>query len=132
MVKSDKKIDVVVAGHICFDVIPRFPKTGAKSFGELFVPGKLVNVGEVVTSTGGPVSNTGLGLHRLGAKVELMAKIGDDFFGKAILDKLKETFKGGRSPISAKKRADWSNPGGHACGPWRAEFVYARARASGY
>jgi len=49
------------------------------------------------------VSNTGLGLHRLGAKVELMAKIGDDFFGKAILDKLKETFKGGRSPISAKK-----------------------------
>ena len=88
---NDKKIDVVVAGHICFDVIPRFPKTGAKSFGELFVPGKLVNVGDVVTSTGGPVSNTGLGLHRLGAKVELMAKIGDDFLGKAILDKLKET-----------------------------------------
>ena len=104
MVKSDKKIDVVVAGHICFDVIPRFPKTGAKSFGELFVPGKLVNVGDVVTSTGGPVSNTGLGLHRLGAKVELMAKIGDDFFGKAIMDKLGETFsKGSGSPISAQK-----------------------------
>ena len=36
--------------------------------------------------TGGAVSNTGLGLKRLGADVVLMAKIGDDYFGNALKD----------------------------------------------
>jgi len=95
--KTDFTIDVVVAGHICFDVIPKFPKTGARTLGEIFIPGKLVNVEEVATSTGGPVSNTGLGLHKLGAKVELMGKVGDDFFGRAIMDRLREAL-GGQVP----------------------------------
>jgi sugar/nucleoside kinase (ribokinase family) len=35
-------------------------------------------------STGGAVSNTGLGLRRLGARVALMGKIGDDYFGRVV------------------------------------------------
>lgn len=49
------------------------------------VPGKLVNVGQAALATGGAVANTGLALHRLGVPVRLMGKVGDDFFGEAIL-----------------------------------------------
>ena len=85
-----KPFDVVVAGHICLDVIPRFRDTGAKTMGEIMVPGKLVNVDEAAISTGGPVSNTGLALIKLGIKTMLMGKIGNDFFGSGIRSRLKE------------------------------------------
>ncbi len=81
--------DVIVAGHICLDIIPTFP-SGPVSLGDLMVPGKLVDVGSALLSTGGPVPNTGLALHRLGVPVELMGKVGDDLFGRAILALLKE------------------------------------------
>jgi len=77
--------EVVVAGHICLDMIPTF-KGGASSLADLLVPGKLVNVGPLTTATGGPVSNVGLALHRLGFSVSLMGKVGDDVVGGAILD----------------------------------------------
>jgi len=74
---------IVVAGHVCLDVIPTFPnRTGD---GPDFRPGHLVHVGPAVRSTGGAVSNTGLALHRLGAPVRLIGKIGDDLFGEEIL-----------------------------------------------
>ncbi len=79
--------DALVFGHICLDLIPGFPPS-AKSFGELFVPGKLVNVENAVFCTGGAASNTGLALNRLGFKVGIGAKIGDDFFGKTVLELL--------------------------------------------
>ncbi|GIO15710.1 hypothetical protein J19TS2_52650 [Cohnella xylanilytica] len=83
--------DIVVAGHICLDVIPSI--AGAKpasGLGDLLVPGKLVEVGPAVLSTGGSVSNTGLSLHRLGFPVKLMGKVGDDPFGDLIRKKLRE------------------------------------------
>ena len=49
-----KELQVVVAGHICLDIIPAFKKTD-KKIDEIFVPGKLINVGSVNVSTGGPV-----------------------------------------------------------------------------
>ena len=76
---------VVVAGHICLDVIPTFTQR-ANRLDELIVPGKLVMVGPALMATGGAVSNTGLALHRLGAPARLMGKIGDDLFGHAILE----------------------------------------------
>jgi len=76
---------VVVAGHICLDIIPSFEPRHTPS-GALITPGKLVNVGPALLSTGGAVSNTGLALHRLGVSTSLMGKIGDDLFGGAILD----------------------------------------------
>lgn len=82
-------IDVVMAGHICLDIIPKIPDTGGKTMAELLQPGRLFVIEEAAISTGGPVSNTGLGLKRLGVNVALMSKTGDDIFGKIILDLLK-------------------------------------------
>lgn len=73
--------EVIVAGHICLDIIPNIYEKNE----ELLIPGKLVEVGQAVHSTGGVVANTGLALHRLGFRVKLMGKIGDDLFGHAIL-----------------------------------------------
>ncbi|HXF61957.1 MAG TPA: carbohydrate kinase family protein [Caldilineaceae bacterium] len=75
----------VVAGHICLDIIPTFDARQSPS-GPLLEPGKLIHVGPPTLATGGAVSNTGLALHRLGITTRLMGKIGDDLFGRAILD----------------------------------------------
>ncbi|KQX48807.1 carbohydrate kinase [Paenibacillus sp. Root444D2] len=81
--------EVIVAGHICLDIIPTI-RGGQIGLDELFVPGKLVDVGKAVISTGGAVSNTGIALHRLGSNVRLMGKVGNDLFGEAILSILGE------------------------------------------
>jgi len=86
---SSKRVQLVVAGHICLDIIPRF-EGGAAALEDVLVPGKLVNVGPAVVSTGGAVSNTGLALHRLGLPTRLMGKIGDDLLGHAILEVIRE------------------------------------------
>jgi sugar/nucleoside kinase (ribokinase family) len=83
-----KEARVVVAGHICLDVIPTFEARDS-GLDTLLIPGKLITVGPAVTSTGGAVSNTGLALHRLGIPTKLMGKVGDDIFGKTILDLLR-------------------------------------------
>jgi len=79
----------VVGGHICLDVIPTLydRQSGVDA---ILVPGKLIDIGPATLSTGGAVSNTGLALHRLGAPARLMGKIGDDRFGAAILDIVRE------------------------------------------
>jgi sugar/nucleoside kinase (ribokinase family) len=76
--------EVIVAGHICLDIFPTFAadETGEK----VLVPGKLVDVGPALLALGGAVANTGLALHRLGVATRLMGKVGDDLFGRAILD----------------------------------------------
>ncbi len=79
------RADVIVAGHVCLDVIPTLPES-CQSLATWLVPGGLVNVGPMTLSTGGAVSNTGLALHRLGVPVRLMGKVGDDTFGRATLD----------------------------------------------
>lgn len=82
--------DVIVAGHICLDVIPAFFNQN-KTMEELFVPGKLINMDKVKISTGGPVSNTGIAMSILGADVGLMGKTGDDMFGTVMLKELSKT-----------------------------------------
>lgn len=81
-------LDAVVAGHVCLDITPDIPP-GPKTLAELFRPGSLIHVGQVTVSTGGPVSNTGFPLRRLGMAVELMGKCGDDAFGRAIIELIK-------------------------------------------
>lgn len=81
-------IDIVVAGHICLDIIPPFPDTGAKEVTQLFVPGKLLKVESVVLGTGGAVSNTGIALSKLGLRVAYMATVGNDAFGRIIIDRM--------------------------------------------
>jgi sugar/nucleoside kinase (ribokinase family) len=79
------KADIIVAGHVCLDVIPTLPEN-CRDLATWLVPGGLVNVGPMTISTGGAVSNTGLAMHRLGVPVRLMGKVGDDTFGRATLD----------------------------------------------
>lgn len=74
---------IVVAGHVCLDVIPTFTPRADGTTPDMR-PGHLVHVGPAVRSTGGAVSNTGLALHRLGMPVRLIGKIGDDLFGEEI------------------------------------------------
>ncbi len=75
-----ERTEVIVAGHICLDIIPSLLGNSIQ-----FTPGRLIEAGKAVLSTGGPVSNTGLALHILGVKTKLMGKIGDDLFGQAVL-----------------------------------------------
>jgi sugar/nucleoside kinase (ribokinase family) len=80
---EEEKIEVVeavVAGHICLDVIPTL-----LSGPVVFAPGRVIEAGRAILATGGPVSNTGLALHKLGITTRLMGKVGDDLFGQAIL-----------------------------------------------
>jgi sugar/nucleoside kinase (ribokinase family) len=70
-------------------MIPEFPRAES-SLADLLVPGKLIDVGRLTTATGGPVSNTGLALHRLGFSVRLMGKVGDDVVGRAIVELIQQ------------------------------------------
>ncbi|MBM3149949.1 MAG: carbohydrate kinase family protein, partial [Chloroflexi bacterium] len=74
----------VVAGHICLDVIPDLSASAREKWEALFRAGQLLKVGPVSFSTGGPVSNTGLSLHKLGIPTQLMGKVGDDLLGQAV------------------------------------------------
>ena len=69
---------VLVAGHICLDIIPDLRNVTG------FEPGKLVEAGKATLATGGAVSNTGQALHILGAPVKLVGKVGDDLFGQGV------------------------------------------------
>lgn len=79
-----KPVDVVVAGHLCLDVIPDLSHIAPEQFVKAFVPGRLVQVGDATFGTGGPVSNVGLAMHKLGSRVQLMGKVGQDAFGTII------------------------------------------------
>ncbi len=81
-----EKPEAVVAGHLCLDIFPGMEHLPRGEFSALFQPGHLIEVGPTTQSTGGPVSNTGLALHKLGIRTRLMGKVGSDRFGAAVLD----------------------------------------------
>ncbi|RKP58272.1 carbohydrate kinase family protein [Cohnella endophytica] len=80
--------DVMVCGHISVDVIPRF--RSEEPGGIPLAPGSLIETDAAEFCTGGSVSNTGIALHRLGAKVRLVGKVSDDFFGSLTLRLLRD------------------------------------------
>lgn len=86
---------IVVAGHVCLDIIPAFPDQVVSSLDTFLIPGKLVNVGPAVIATGGAVANVGLALHRLGLPVRPVAKMGADAFGRTI----RELFQAAGAPV---------------------------------
>ncbi|MDK3161590.1 carbohydrate kinase family protein [Kamptonema cortianum] len=77
------KLDVVVTGHLCLDLIPEMDHV---LLNELPTPGRLFEVGPMSVSTGGAVSNTGLALHTLGARVRFLANVGDDHISNLIIE----------------------------------------------
>jgi len=97
---ADDRIDVVAAGHICVDISPAFGRVSGATVGEILRPGKLLQVGPPAISTGGPVSNTGLALRRLGLNVSLMGKCGDDPFGEMLIELLRREAPGSEAGMS--------------------------------
>jgi sugar/nucleoside kinase (ribokinase family) len=87
----EKKYDVMAAGHLCLDLIPAFTDSGYSGIAEIMSPGKLVQVGQAMISTGGPVSNTGIGLKKLGCRVCFCARTGDDVLGSITIGLLKKS-----------------------------------------
>jgi len=85
-VVNEKDIEIVAAGHTCLDLIPAFTMNGkVDKLTDVLVPGKMINMGECVVVGGGPVTNAGVSIRRLGVKTELIGKVGNDDFGKEIL-----------------------------------------------
>ena len=85
---KEKQVDVIVAGHICLDIIPKLNEAQVRAE-DLYVPGGLVQVGPATVTLGGTVANTGIALHRLGASARLMGKVGDDLFGATLMEALR-------------------------------------------
>jgi sugar/nucleoside kinase (ribokinase family) len=75
--------DVVIAGHVCLDIIPEIAVRADDAAG-FVAPGVLREVGPALLSTGGVVANTGLAMDRLGIPVRLVGKVGDDAFGRVV------------------------------------------------
>lgn len=84
-----KSVEVIVAGHICLDILPDFTQHTPES--EMLVPGKLTTVGPATLAIGGAVANAGLALHRLGVSTRLVGKVGNDYLGRLILHMLRES-----------------------------------------
>jgi sugar/nucleoside kinase (ribokinase family) len=82
-------VDAIIAGHLCLDLIPDLSRSAQDRFEAVFQPGRLAIIGPVEYCTGGPVSNTGLALTKLGMDTRLMGKVGDDVFGRAIQDSIR-------------------------------------------
>jgi len=76
--------DVAVAGLLCLDISPEIPQKSATEIQVLLSPGKLLNIGKPIFSTGGAVSNTGITMKKLGLKVLFMSQVGRDDFGEII------------------------------------------------
>ena len=84
---NKKDIEIVAAGHTCLDLIPAFTIGGkVDNLTDVLIPGKMINMGECVVVGGGPVTNAGVSIRRLGVKTELIGKVGNDDFGKEILN----------------------------------------------
>ncbi|HHT73697.1 MAG TPA: carbohydrate kinase family protein [Firmicutes bacterium] len=73
-------MEIVVAGHICLDVIPKWPAGSL----EALQPGTMVVMDGISFATGGAVSNTGIALRRLGFQPILVGRIGSDHFGEIV------------------------------------------------
>lgn len=74
---------VLVAGHICLDVIPTLRQAPD------FTPGNLYEIGAAEFAPGGGVPNVGLALARLGIEATMLGQIGRDPFGailRGVLD----------------------------------------------
>ncbi|MBN1764487.1 MAG: carbohydrate kinase family protein [Sedimentisphaerales bacterium] len=83
---NKKDLEIVAAGHTCLDLIPAFTiEEAVDNLTDVLIPGKMINMGQCVVVGGGPVTNAGVSIRRLGVKTELIGKIGNDDFGKQIL-----------------------------------------------
>jgi sugar/nucleoside kinase (ribokinase family) len=84
-------IDVIAAGLLCLDMIPRFETDReTANIAELLQPGTLVQMGAMTFSTGGSVSNVGTAMKLFGCSVAFVAKVGGDAIGRTIIEILEK------------------------------------------
>ena len=105
------KPKVVVAGHICLDITPVFPRDsalGGPALADVLRAGTLTRVDGVDIHTGGAVANTGLAMALFGADVSLMGKVGNDPFGSMVLDILRAHGAGKGMIVSGGERTSYS------------------------
>jgi sugar/nucleoside kinase (ribokinase family) len=76
---------VIVAGHVCIDLVPSLDAAPS------IEPGRLIQVGPLAMSPGGCVGNTGLALVSLGVPTQLVASVGCDQMGQVLLALLAES-----------------------------------------
>ncbi len=98
-------VDVIVAGHICVDLIPTLPNLPD---GFSYAPGTLLEVGPATVSTGGCVPNAGGTLHRLGSRVRLVGRVGDDPFGGIVRRSLAPKGLGGDIRVVPEESTSYS------------------------
>jgi sugar/nucleoside kinase (ribokinase family) len=99
-------MDAIVVGHICIDLTPGLHghhPVGAIS--EVMRPGALVDVAGLTVSPGGAVSNTGLGLARMGMDVGLIARVGADPLAAMLRSQLATAGAGAPAPESTSDGA---------------------------
>ncbi|MGD8292766.1 MAG: PfkB family carbohydrate kinase [Desulfobacterales bacterium] len=87
---QNSTLDVVVAGHLCLELIPHFLNPAGLKISEILRPGSLVNTAEMTIGTGGAVSNTGFALQIFGCNAAFIAKVGNDSIGAMTLDILRK------------------------------------------
>ena len=89
---SDKNnnIYIAVAGTMDLDIVPVFKWQETRPLSQIVVPGHVIKNSKLTVNAGGCVSNTGLGLVKLGMDVLLMGKAGRDAFGDILVDLLAE------------------------------------------
>ncbi len=110
---------VVVAGHICLDIIPRLLAGPADRATERRAvrPGALEALGPITLAVGGCVGNTGLALHRLGLRSRLVARVGDDRLGGVLAGLVREAVPGDAARLVVAAGAStsyslvWNRPG---------------------
>ena len=105
--------EMVVAGHLCLDISPKFHEH--HQFDQIFSPGRLTMVDRACISLGGAVANTGLAARKLGVDVVLMAKFGKDYFGKIITEFLANASVKNRMSIASDVSSSYTialNPPG--------------------
>lgn len=88
---------VLVASHICLDIIPGLPsgpQTGSPK------PGSLDPLGPVTLAVGGCVGNTGIAPHRLGMRSTLVARVGDDRLGAVLSALLRDAVRDGAARLT--------------------------------
>lgn len=73
---------IVVVGSINMDLVARTPQTPS--------PGQTVIGTDFAVSPGGKGANQAVAIARLGYPVEMVGMVGEDVFGQALLDHLKE------------------------------------------
>jgi sugar/nucleoside kinase (ribokinase family) len=83
MPDESPRYDVTCAGIVVADVF-------SAPIDELPHAGMLTLVDRIYPSTGGCASNTGVSLVKLGARVGLIGKVGDDIFGEFIIRDMNE------------------------------------------